>query len=437
MPPIGPEDYQAYDVVNFHGSSYVALIDGPNADPGSDPTQWELFGAGGSEGAQGAQGPTGAAGAQGPKGDKGDSGAQGAKGDKGDSGAQGPQGAQGVQGPQGAQGAQGPSGFTDSPSINGNLTLVNTSMASDGITIRGAILKGLTPFIHNFGIHNTFIGVNAGNFTMGGGDNTASGFLALFSDTVGINNTASGSFALAQNTTGSNNIALGFSAGVNQTTGSFNIDIGNDGLSQEGNTIRIGDGNQTRTFIAGIRGVTTGSATGVAVLIDADGQLGTMSSSRRFKDDIADMDAASSALMKLRPVTFHYKSDQSASGRTLQYGLIAEEVADVYPGLVAHSADGQVETVMYQFLPSMLLNEYQKQQRMIDAQASRIAKLERERHAQAAEIEGLKAAVAEIAELKQQTAHLAALLEQRRSDPSVARTGSRAMPSLSAGSLQR
>jgi hypothetical protein len=83
------------------------------------------------------------------------------------------------------------------------------------------------------------------------------------------------------------------------------------------------------------------------------------------------MDAASSALMKLRPVTFHYKSDQAPSGRTLQYGLIAEEVAEVYPGLVARSADGQIETVLYQFLPPMLLNEYQKQQRTIEAQAVR------------------------------------------------------------------
>ena len=86
---------------------------------------------------------------------------------------------------------------------------------------------------------------------------------------------------------------------------------------------------------------------------------------------IANMDAASSALMALRPVTFHYKADQSVSGRALQYRLIAEEVAKIYPGLVAHSTDGQIETVMYQFLPPMLLNEVQKQQR-------RIAALERE-----------------------------------------------------------
>ncbi len=114
------------------------------------------------------------------------------------------------------------------------------------------------------------------------------------------------------------------------------------------------------------------------MLIDSQGQLGTASSSRRFKDDIAEMNAASDALMKLRPVTFHYTADRNPSGRRLQYGLIAEDVAEVYPGLVARSADGQVETVMYQFLPPMLLNEYQKQQRTIEALADHIAKLEQQ-----------------------------------------------------------
>ena len=132
------------------------------------------------------------------------------------------------------------------------------------------------------------------------------------------------------------------------------------------------------TFIAGIRGTSTDATDAIPVLIDSDGQLGTISSSRHFKDRIADMDAASSALMKLRPVTFHYKSDRNPSGRRLQYGLVAEEVAEVYPGLVARSANGQVETVVYQFLPPMLLNEYQKQQRTIEAQAAALERQEAE-----------------------------------------------------------
>ena len=238
---------------------------------------------------------------------------------------------------------------------------------------------------------------------------------ALAESTTGNGNTAYGVGALGHNLAGSANIAIGYGAGGNFTTGNYNIAIGNLGNAAEGFTIRVGDaGTQSRTFIAGIRGVTTDIANGIPVLIDSNGQLGTVSSSRRFKDDIADMDAASSALLKLRPVTFHYKSDRNAEGRTLQYGLVAEEVAEVYPGLVAHSADGQVETVMYQYLPSMLLNEYQKQNRRIEAQAMHIAALERGRLAQIAEIAGLKASVAEIAELKHHLAHLARLLDEQR-----------------------
>ena len=97
-----------------------------------------------------------------------------------------------------------------------------------------------------------------------------------------------------------------------------------------------------------------------------------------IKDSIADMHEASSALMKLRPVTFNYKSDQDPAGRELQYGLIAEEVNETYPGLVIHGLDGQIETVKYHFLPPMLLNEFQKQQRTLQTQAARLEILERE-----------------------------------------------------------
>jgi hypothetical protein len=273
---------------------------------------------------------------------------------------------------------------------------------------------GGQPFLHAHGATtypNTSVGARAGSFSESGtGANVGVGYVALASNTTGFQNTASGSWALAANTTGysnvaigstalranmtgknnialgtsalqqntdgSSNIAIGTDAATNLVGGSYNIHVGHWGAEMDDRTIRIGtSGDQTRTFIAGIRGVTTGRANAVAVLIDTDGQLGTVSSSRRVKDDIADMDTGSSGLMKLRPVTFHYKSDQNPAGRTLQYGLIAEEVADVYPGLVAHSTDGQIETVMYQFLPPMLLNEYQKQQRTIDELRVRVEAL--------------------------------------------------------------
>ena len=108
------------------------------------------------------------------------------------------------------------------------------------------------------------------------------------------------------NTTGTSNIALGFNAGFNLTTGSNNIDIGNAGVAGESNTIRIGTaGTQTNTFIAGISGVTV--AGGVAVIVDANGHLGTVVSSARFKDEIKPMDKASEAILALKPVTFRYK----------------------------------------------------------------------------------------------------------------------------------
>jgi len=178
------------------------------------------------------------------------------------------------------------------------------------------------------------------------------------------------------------NIAVGYQAGSNLTSGNWNIDIGNQGVAADGNTIRIGDSNQTRTFIAGIRGTTTGSDDTAPVLIDSNGQLGTIPSSIRFKQDVADMGEGSSPLMELRPVTFHYKARPHGP---LQYGLIAEEVERVMPELVVRDATGQVETVAYHELPAMLLNELQKQQATIEAlrsdrdkQLTRIEALERQ-----------------------------------------------------------
>src|SRR5262249_13549277 len=175
----------------------------------------------------------------------------------------------------------------------------------------------------------------------------------------------------SSNTTGNNNTAIGSIAGFS-VTGDNNIDIGYQAgppFSQggESNTIRIGNGSNNRTFIAGISGVATGLP-GAAVFVDANGQLGTLSSSRRFKDDIQDMGEASSDLMKLRPVTFRYKQAQEDGTQPLQYGLVAEEVAQVNPGLVQFDKEGQPQTVLYHVLPSLLLNEAQKQHQHIDAQ---------------------------------------------------------------------
>jgi len=121
---------------------------------------------------------------------------------------------------------------------------------------------------------------------------------------------------------------MGYNAGANLTTGHDNVDIQAAGVAGESNTLRIGTAKQTRTFISGIRGVTTANANAVPVVIDSAGQLGTVSSSGRFKNDIQPMDKTSETILGLKPVTFHYKSDTEA---TPQFGLIAEEVARVNP----------------------------------------------------------------------------------------------------------
>ena len=158
------------------------------------------------------------------------------------------------------------------------------------------------------------------------------------------------------------------------STESHNIVVGSFGTATDNNTIRIGipgagTQQQNRCFIAGIRGITTGVADAVAVLIDSAHQLGTVLSSRRFKDNIQDMSDASSDVMKLRPVTFHYKED---GDKKLQYGLIAEEVEEVMPRLVAYDEHGEVYTVRYNELPAILLNEIQKMSKRIEELESKI-----------------------------------------------------------------
>jgi hypothetical protein len=233
---------------------------------------------------------------------------------------------------------------------------------------------GLLALNNNISGHdNTATGFSALNNNLTGNNNTATGVNALFNNT-GLNNTASGFNALLNNTTGKRNIAFGFSAGSNLTTGDNNIDIGNEGVADESATIRIGLG-QTRTFIAGIRGRTTGNANAIPVLIDSAGQLGTISSSRRFKKEIKPMDKSSEAILAFKPVTFHYRSD--ATG-TPQFGLIAEEVAQVNPNLVVRDKNGEIYTMRYDAVNAILLNEFLKEHQTVQEQQKEIDALKAE-----------------------------------------------------------
>ena len=212
------------------------------------------------------------------------------------------------------------------------------------------------------GSGNTGTGERALGFNKSGDYNCAFGDSALWFTTKGDRNTAVGRSALINNTVGNENIAIGASAGSNLTTGSDNVMIGNSGLAGDAATIRIGtEGTHSSTYVAGIRGATTGVADGIGVLIDSNGQLGTMSSSRRFKEDIHDMDEATERLLELRPVVFRFKPEIQRGERPIEYGLIAEEVAEVFPDLVAYDDEGHPFTVKYHLLSSMLLNELQRQ----------------------------------------------------------------------------
>jgi hypothetical protein len=222
-------------------------------------------------------------------------------------------------------------------------------------------------------LNNTAVGTGALVTSQTGGSNTALGALTLFRNVGGGSNVAVGNQALLQSL-GSGNIAVGPDAGAALINGAGNIYIGNSGAEPEDNTIRIGT-LQSRAFLAGVRGVTTGASDAIAVFVDSNGQLGTASSSRRFKQDIVDLADIGNKLQQLRPVQFRYREAQADDAHPIQYGLIAEEVDEVLPELVAHSADGQIETVKYHILPTLLIAEVQRLERERAKQAREIAEL--------------------------------------------------------------
>ncbi|MDP3889519.1 MAG: tail fiber domain-containing protein, partial [bacterium] len=235
----------------------------------------------------------------------------------------------------------------------GASALLSNTTGADNTAVGSEALDANTTGELNTAVGSVALGAN----TIGD-SNTAVGNSALNSNTTGSQNTAVGSVALGTNTTGIDNTAVGYQAGL-FLTGDDNICIGAGvtGAGGVSNNIRIGipvDG-VGQTFIAGIRGV---AVVGDAVLVTAAGQLGTLASSLRYKQDIEDMGDLTDDLIKLRPVTFRYKPEIEPSGST-QYGLIAEEVAEVYPDLVVYK-DGQPETVKYHVLGNLLLNEVKK-----------------------------------------------------------------------------
>jgi hypothetical protein len=243
----------------------------------------------------------------------------------------------------------------------------------------------------NTGTENTAVGAEAlqnnttGNFNTANGpfalffngtgnSNAAIGDNALFSNTAGNSNVAIGDSALFANTAGNNNVAIGDSA-LQNTTGSGNIAVGFEAgslVGSSGNVIAIGspgDDVDNSCFIGNIRNVQTQNANAIPVLIDSAGQLGTGSSSQRFKKEIKPMEKASESILDLKPVTFFYKNDKTT---TPQFGLIAEEVAKVNPDLIVRDKSGEIYTVRYEAVNAMLLNEFLKEHRKVDDQDRRL-----------------------------------------------------------------
>jgi len=261
--------------------------------------------------------------------------------------------------------------------VNNN-TIIGKGAGNGAITGFGdntCIGMGVAASLSN-GAFNTAVGFQSLNNLGSGQSNVAIGYRSMFNSTTGFtnvaigrqsaqfmngqNNTVIGDLALNLTTNGDNNIVIGASAGANyhNSNESNNILIANAGVLGESNVIRIGtEGTQTAAYMAGIFGETVDLGTGIPVFVDNGGKLGTILSSARYKENIEDMDDYSSDIMQLRPVTFNYKNQ---SPDVTSVGLIAEEVEEILPQLVIYNKDGQPETVKYQDLPVLLLNELQK-----------------------------------------------------------------------------
>ena len=270
---------------------------------------------------------------------------------------------------------------------------LSTNNADSNTAVGAAAL-----LINTTGTENTAVGTDALALNDTGGSNTAAGAFALFNNFDGISNVAIGADALLANTSGAENTAVGISAlsgvttggfntaiggnaGTNLTAGQFNILIGDIAglfVTTASNTICIGGSgiNADNTCqIAHIRDVTTQNNNAIPVVVDSAGQLGTLSSSGRFKKDVKPMDKASEALLALKPVTFHYKTDKT---NRPEFGLIAEEVAKINPDLVVRDDNGQIYTVRYEAVNAMLLNEFLKEHRKNEEQEATIAQLKKE-----------------------------------------------------------
>ena len=234
-------------------------------------------------------------------------------------------------------------------------------------------------FANTTGTQNTAVGLSTLTHNTEGGGNTAVGLIALSNNTTGSANTAVGSNALGNNDGGNQNTAVGPFALGNNVNGSNNIALGGGagtGITTADNVICIGTAGQNvanSCYIGQIFGVTSSGGTGV--FINADGKLGTATSSLRFKEQITPMDSTSEVLFALKPVTFRYKKEIDPAGLS-QFGLVAEEVQKVNPDLVVRDKEGKPYSVRYDQVNAMLLNEFLKEHRKVEEESRKVEKQE-------------------------------------------------------------
>lgn len=252
----------------------------------------------------------------------------------------------------------------------GSNTLGANTVGSANTAVGKEALAAITTGSFNTAVGNLALDANAG-----GSQNAAFGNGALAVSAIGDNNVAVGWAALSESSSGSNNIGVGYQAGIGLVSGSNNIYLGGFASAfNESNTIHIGS-SHTATYVAGIHGAT--SSSGIPVFVNASGRLGTATSSARFKDHIRPLgDLHRDQLLALRPVSFVYKPEFDDGSRQVQYGLIAEEVAQTFPELLVRDADGKPQTVRYHLLTPLLLAEVQRLARERDALEVRVKALE-------------------------------------------------------------
>jgi len=318
----------------------------------------------------------------------------------------------------------------------------NTGVGSGALALNNAdsntAVGAAALLLNTTGTLNTAVGTEALVFNDSGSENNAVGAFALFNNVDGFfnnahgraaltNNTAGennafGDLAMENNTSGTSNTAIGDDALRNNVDGSFNVAVGDEAGTGLGasvsNCIAIGAPGEgpfavldETCFIGSIYGQPVSDpGTQSEVFVDQFNVVGIRSSSRRFKHDIQPMDKTSETLYKLKPVTFKLNSDWKA---TTQYGLIAEEVAEVNPGLVVRGKDGEVQTVRYEQINTMLLNEFLQEHKKVRQQEASVSQLKSE----------MQIMVAQLKEQAAQIQKVSAALEVNKPAPQVVANG--------------